>query len=103
MQLYPVRASHRANLAPAALAAVCQTHFGAATTEAASVLTHWGAIDRLTARAEGKDLAVDLVMNPKVDGSVASETIRRYNAFLEAVTGFSSKERAKRLRKSAGA
>ncbi|MCI4333792.1 MAG: DUF5611 family protein [Thermoplasmata archaeon] len=103
MQRYPVRTSHRGNLVPTALATVCQGHFDGAKVEGDSVQCHWGAIERLTARADGKELAVELVMNPKVDAATAQETIRRYNAFLEAATGFSSKERAKRLRKSAGA
>ena len=103
MQRYPVRTSHRGNLVPIALATVCQGHFDGAEVEGDAVLCHWGAIEKLTARADGKELAVELVMNPKVDGPTAQETIRRYNAFLEAATGFSSKERAKRLRKSAGA
>jgi hypothetical protein len=103
MQRYPVRTSHRGNLVPAALATVCKVHFDETRVEGDSVLCHWGAIERLTARADGKELAVELVMNPKVDATMAQETIRRYNAFLEAATGFSSKERAKRLRKSAGA
>ncbi len=40
-------------------------------------------------------------MDPKVPEEVARETIRRYNAFLEDATGFTAKERAKRLKKSA--
>jgi len=40
--------------------------------------------------------------NPRVDEAVARESIARYNRFLEEVTGYSSKERARRLRKSAG-
>lgn len=103
MQKYPVRTSHRANLDPAALAAVCRAHFDDVQPDGDSVRARWGAIDRLTARADGKELAVELVMNPKVDEATAQETIRRYNAFLEAATGFTSKERAKRIRKSAGA
>ncbi len=42
-------------------------------------------------------------MDPKVPEEVARETIARYNRFLEDVTGYTSKERARRLRKeSAG-
>ncbi|MGI0068558.1 MAG: DUF5611 family protein [Thermoplasmata archaeon] len=42
-------------------------------------------------------------MDPKVDVEIAAETVRRYNLFLERATGYSAKERAKKLRKSAGA
>lgn len=102
MQDYPVRANHRANLSPEALVGLVREHFGSveATTEGAS--TTYGAISRLVVRANGRDLRVDLSMNPQVPEEVARETIARYNRFLEAVTGYSSKERAKRLRKSAG-
>jgi hypothetical protein len=103
MQRYPVRTSHRTNLAPEALATVCRTLFDDVSTEGDAVRARWGAIEKLTARADGKDLAVELVMNAKVDATTAQETIRRYNAFLAEATGFSAKERAKRLRKSAGA
>ena len=64
---------------------------------------HFGAIERITVRAEGRGLAVDVAMNPKVPAEVAAETVQRYNRFLEMVTGYSAKERAKRLRKSASA
>ncbi|MCJ2541176.1 MAG: DUF5611 family protein [Candidatus Thermoplasmatota archaeon] len=32
---------------------------------------------------------------------MASESIRRYNKFLEAATGFNTKQRSKRLQKKA--
>ena len=102
MQNYPVRASHRAGLAPPALEAVLKTHFGAAAVEGDAVVSSYGAISRLAVRPAGRELSVDLTMNPKVPEEVARETIRRYNQFLEAATGYSSKERAKRMRKSAG-
>ena len=102
MQNYPVRASHRVGLAPTALEAVLKTHFGTAVIEGDAVVSSYGAISRLSVRPAGRELSVDLTMNPKVPEEVARETIRRYNQFLEAATGYSSKERAKRMRKSAG-
>ncbi len=102
MQDYPVRASHRGNLAPGQLAELLRGHFGAAESTPDGAATTYGAIARLTARANGRELRVDLSMNPKVPEEVARDTIARYNAFLEAATGYSSKERAKRLRKAAG-
>lgn len=98
-----MRTSHRGNLAPEALARLVEAHFGPAETVGATVATSYGAISRLAARAEGRELRIDVTMNPKVPEDVARETIARYNRFLEAVTGYSAKERAKRLRKSAGA
>jgi hypothetical protein len=102
VQNYPVRASHRGNLAVATLAGLAKTHFDSSAVDGEAVVATYGAISRLAARADGRELSIEVVMNPKVPEDVARETIRRYNLFLEAVTGFSSKERAKRLRKSAG-
>lgn len=76
--------------------------FGTASVEGTVATASYGAIVRLAAHAEQRDLAVEVTMNPKVPDEVARETIARYNRFLEAATGFNAKERAKRLRKSAG-
>ncbi len=102
MQRYPVRASHRPNLALDRLEPVVREHFGEAGREGDRTTAKFGAISRLVVWPEGRDLAVELTMDPKVPEEVARETIARYNRFLEDVTGFSSKERAKRLRKAAG-
>ncbi len=102
MQDYPVRASHRGNLEPVALADLVRGHFDSAESTPEGVVAAFGAITRLVVRANGRELRVDIAMNPKVPEDVARDTITRYNGFLEAVTGYSAKERAKRLRKSAG-
>ena len=102
MQNYPVRASHRANLSLPSLEALAKTHFDSGTTEGDRVVASYGAIGRISARANGRELSVEVTMSPNVPEEVARETIRRYNLFLESVTGYSSKERARRLRKSAG-
>ena len=101
MQKYPVRPSHRKNLEGPALATIAGHHFEGVAADGPGVTARWGAIERLAVRGENKELLVDLTMNPKVDEHVAAETIARYNRFLEEATGYSSKERAKRLRKSA--
>lgn len=101
MQKYPVRASHRKGLDGASLQGTLSAHFEGVTATGESASGSYGAIARITVRAEGRELAVDVAMNPKVPDSVAAETIQRYNRFLKDATGFSSKERARRLRKSA--
>jgi len=101
VQRYPVRTSHRGNLDPDALRAIVAAQFEAAERTGDAVTTRWGAIERLSAKGDRRDLVIDLTMNPKVAEEVARETIARYNRFLEAATGYSAKERARRLRKSA--
>ncbi|MCI4349312.1 MAG: DUF5611 family protein [Thermoplasmata archaeon] len=102
MQTYPVRATHRVNLTPERLAELCVSVFGVSERDGERVLARFGAISRLAALRDGRSLTVDLVMDPKVPDELARDTIARYNRFLEEVTGYSSKERAKRMRKAAG-
>jgi hypothetical protein len=103
VQNYPVRASHRARLNPAGLEASVRAHFGTAERDGDAVRASFGALERIVVRADGRELSVDVTMNPKVPEEVARDTIARYNRFLEETTGYSSKERARRLRKSAAA
>ena len=103
MQNYPVRASHRARLNPVDLERVLKTHFSTAERNGDAVSASFGAIERLVVRAAGRELSVDVTMNPKVPEEVARDTIARYNRFLEEATGFSAKERARKLRKAATA
>ena len=100
MQTYPVRTSHRGNLRPETLEPIVQSVFDSARRAGEGVETSFGALVRLRASAEGKTLAVEVEMNPKVPDELARETIRRYNVFLEQVTGYTAKERAKRAKKS---
>jgi hypothetical protein len=101
VQLYPVRNTHKAQLTAARLSEICRGCFDSAVVDGPAVTASWGALSRLRVWPEKKGLAVEVTMDPKVDVTVAGETVRRYNRFLEEATGFSSKERAKRLRKSA--
>lgn len=60
-----------------------------------------GAIRRLVATPGpgGKTLLVEIEADPSVDDDEVLATIRKRNAFLEAATGFSAKERVKRSKK----
>jgi len=102
VQTYPVRAADRGNLSLPALEGILRSCFGEAHVEGDSAVSSYGAIERIAVRPAGRELVVDPKMNPQVAEDVARETIRRYNQFLEAATGFSAKERAMRLRKSTG-
>lgn len=101
MQTYPVRADHRRLLELDNLAEIARHHFENVTSLPTEVTATYGALERLSARPQGRQLEVDVRMNPKVPETVARETISRYNRFLEEATGYSAKERAKRMRKSA--
>ena len=62
----------------------------------------YGALKPLRTKMLSKaELEIVTVSNPDVTVDVASESIHRYNRFLDAVSGFNSKERKKRLNKKA--
>jgi hypothetical protein len=103
LQKYPVRPSHRVRLNPSGLEELCRAHFENVSRNEGKVTANFGAIASLGVWPEGRELAVELTMNPQVPELVQQETIKRYNHFLEEATGFSSKERAKRVRKGASA
>lgn len=62
----------------------------------------YGALRPLKAKMLSKsELEVLTTSDANVSNEEARESIRRYNHFLEAATGFNSKERKKRLNKKA--
>ncbi len=65
-------------------------------------MVEYGALKPLKVKMHSKaELEVLTVSDPEVPSEVASDSIRRYNKFLEAATGFNSKQRSKRLQKKA--
>ncbi len=101
MGSYSVRPAQRALLTLEGIEAACRKHFGVGDRAADSVVARFGAIEELRACPAKTEIRVDLRMNPQVESAVAGETIRRYNHFLEEITGYSAKERAQRARKAA--
>jgi hypothetical protein len=101
VQRYPVRTSHRGNLDLADLTRMLSAHFENVDHDGQAVTARFGAIASIKVWAEGRELAVEVRMDPKVAAEVAQATVQRYNRFLEETTGYTAKERARRLRKSA--
>ncbi len=65
-------------------------------------MIEFGALKPLKVKVLSKsEMEILTTSNPDVSNEDASESIRRYNRFLEAATGFNSKERKKRLNKKA--
>jgi hypothetical protein len=65
-------------------------------------MVEYGALKPLKVKMQSKsELEVLTVSDPEVPNEVASDSIRRYNKFLEAATGFNSKQRSKRLQQKA--
>jgi len=86
------------------LKGLMEEHFGTtiAVDDDGWHMVEYGALKPIKVKMLSKsELEVITVSNPDVDNDVASESIRRYNKFLVAATGFSSKERSKRMQKKA--
>jgi hypothetical protein len=102
MTEYDVRKTHRENLQLDRLKALMQESFGGVQVREGKLVSSYGALKELVAWPSGKDtLGIETSMEPGVDNEVAQNTVRAYNTFLERATGYTSKERSKRLQKKA--
>ncbi len=102
MQQYEVRRGHHDNIQPEKLKEHMQAAFGTVEERDGKLVSSFGAIKEIKAWAEAKNvLGIETVMNKDVADNVAHDTIRAYNAFLEAATGYTAKERGKRAQKKA--
>lgn len=101
MRSYELRRGHGKNLEGDKLRVIAAEVFGSATVEDGKVVASFGAIERLTVWTNGKQLFVDMTMKSGVPDDVATDTISRNNRFLEAATGHSAKERAKKAQEAA--
>ena len=99
---YEIRRGHQKELDGGKLKSMMQEAFGNVSEEGALLVSKYGALAKLSVGWDGKySLKVDTQMDPNVAPDVAQSTIRKYYEFLERATGFTAKERGKRLQKKA--
>lgn len=101
MQAYDVRRGHGAVLEGQGLRKILEARFGSAEEQDGVFRVRQGAIEEMSTWFDGKTLYVDTNMRRDVDDETAAATIQAYNAFLEEATGFTAKQRRKRLQKKA--
>ena len=102
MKEYEVRRGHQENIEPAKLKAHMHEIFGNAQEKDGKLVSSFGALKEIAAWPGKKNvLVVDTKMDPSVGNDVAQLTVKAYNTFLERATGFTSKERGKRVQKKA--
>lgn len=75
--------------------------FGDVGTDGAKIVVSYGALEKMVAWTDGKKLFIDSAMKAGVADSVATDTIKAFNSFLEKATGFTAKERGKRAQAAA--
>ncbi len=101
MQKYDVRRGQEKNLQTPQLKDLATEVFGGAGEEQGKVLVSFGALAKFTVWLDGKSLCVETQMKTDVPNDVASDTIKRYNVFLERATGYTAKERGKKAQEKA--
>ncbi len=102
MQEYEVRRGHQDNIQPDQLKAHMQQVFGAVEEREGKFVSSFGALKEIVAWPSSKNvLSVETTMDKGVTDEVAQNTIKAYNTFLEAATGYTAKERGKRAQKKA--
>lgn len=97
MKSYRLKRGHHKHIEGVRLKDLMEMAFGPVRDEEGKYVASYGALERVAVWTDGKSLFVDTVMNPRVDDDTAVRTRQTWNAFLERATGFSTKQRAKRV------
>ncbi|MDD1767160.1 MAG: DUF5611 family protein [Methanomassiliicoccales archaeon] len=99
---YDIRKGHYSEIEGDGLKNIMTDVFMKASQEGDTVISSYGALPRIEAKVLSKtSLSVTTKSDPSVPNDVASDTIKRFNVFLEKATGFTSKQRRDRLQKKA--
>jgi hypothetical protein len=99
---YDIKRGHFKNIEGDGLKNLMIEIFGDATEINGAIITNFGAMKELRVKVVDRSiLSVETESEMDVSDDVAIDTIRRFNEFLEAATGFNSKQRKDRLNKKA--
>ena len=102
MQTLDIKRGHYKNLESLGLDNLMNEVFGNVQRDGDKLLANYGAMKPITVWLKSKkELVVDITTDPNVDDETAMKTIKAKNDFLFKATGFSTKERSKRLQKRA--
>lgn len=96
MRLYDFKRGHKKNLEE--IAEIMKELFGEVKRENGHLIASYGALERIEIWLEGKKIAAETTSR-KTEASVAQETLKRWNEFLFRVTGYTAKERKKKMSK----
>lgn len=100
MQEYPVKRGLNKDL-PQRIVAELKNCFGVEPIESSGTFRiSYGALKRLDVRAGNgnKTVIIDTESNMTVSDDVIIDTNKRFRRYLDAITGFSTKERVKRAK-----
>jgi hypothetical protein len=99
---YDVRKGHYPKIEGDGLKDIMGMTFGNVKGEGDKLVSSYGAITKVEVKVLSKTaLEVTSESDKSAPLEVQAESVKRWNAFLEQATGFTSKERSKRLQKKA--
>lgn len=102
MQEYDIKKGHFKEIEGNKLEKLMKETFGSVKSEGGFLVSSYGALAPIKVRIKSKkSMEIETVMKTDVDNTTASDTIKLYNDFLLAATGFTSKERKRRLNQKA--
>lgn len=102
MQTLDIKRGHYKNLEGTGLEKIMSEIFGDVEREGEKYKANYGAMKPLIVWVKSKnELCVDIVTDTTAGDDIAIKTIKAKNEFLQKATGFSAKERSKRLQKKA--
>lgn len=99
MQTYPVKRGHAKKTD---LKQVMEESFGEVDESDDWLTASFGAFRSIKAQYEGKmKLHVDTDQDKDVDMETGQKTIKAWNTFLESATGYTAKQRGKKMKEAA--
>jgi hypothetical protein len=102
MQTLDIKRGHYKTLEEIGLEKMMTEAFGEVEKDGDKLKANFGAMKPITVWIKSKkELCVDIVTATDVPDETVMQTIRAKNDFLYKATGFSTKERSKRLQKKA--
>ncbi len=97
MRYYSFKRGHKKTLED--IGNIMKELFGEVREENGHLIASFGALERIDVWLEGNKLAAE-TRSKKVESDLAQETLRRWNDFLFRVTGYTAKERKKKMTKT---
>ena len=100
MQEQDIKRGNFKNLEGENLGELIKEVFGEFKKDGDKYIIHYGALAPFTIWIKEKStLCIDTQMNADVDEETAIDTRKKYNLFMEKATGFTAKQRNKRIQK----
>lgn len=96
MRLYPFKRGHKKSIDE--IEVIMNEIFGNVDRENGHLVASYGALERIEIWIEEGKVAAE-TKSKKTENSVAQETLKRWNEFLFRVTGYTAKERKKKMTK----